>query len=155
MKITLDIDRAMDELSDNKYSNLLISPASLTTVLAIVLLGSAGKTFDEVTKALYFDFDKDVYKNSEKFHKTLGDTIMDYNEKQNKMLPIYELATGLFIQVRFFKLTKEAISIKFNSTGRFTFISLHDYHVAAIKCLIPAFSLPRYRMATQSMTNSN
>ncbi|XP_063988697.1 serpin B10-like [Diachasmimorpha longicaudata] len=104
-KFALDMNRAIDAYQrDQSMSsdrpNVVFSPVSLVATLATILLGSAGKTFDEVGKILGFYPDFDISGQSEVIHEMLGSLLASLDNKLpiNAPGPRIEFANGIFIQ---------------------------------------------------------
>ncbi|KAG7188358.1 hypothetical protein KM043_008013 [Ampulex compressa] len=73
-KFTLNVERviALDAAKFGQRDNVVFSPLSLAVSLAMVLLGSAGRTFEEVAKVLGLDTAIVFAKNSEPVHRAFG-----------------------------------------------------------------------------------
>ncbi|XP_011494012.1 PREDICTED: leukocyte elastase inhibitor [Ceratosolen solmsi marchali] len=101
-QFTLDMDRAVDNASSSSSSreNVLFSPVSLTATLAMVLLASGGKTFEEVTRILGLQSGVDISNHSEVVHRIFGLLIQEFNEdyRADKNMPQCEVAFGIFVQ---------------------------------------------------------
>ncbi|XP_044007912.1 leukocyte elastase inhibitor B-like [Aphidius gifuensis] len=79
--------------------NIVFSPTSLVETLSMVLLGSAGKTFNEVVKILGFDRDIDVSLHSEIIHRLFGLKLQSIvTNKGDKFGPQITSANGIFVQ---------------------------------------------------------
>ncbi|XP_017879538.1 leukocyte elastase inhibitor-like [Ceratina calcarata] len=75
-KFALDVER---EIHRNRgtsmieqQDNIIFSPLSITVTLAIVLAGSAGKTFEEVSRVLGLELGVDISRHSEIVHQMFG-----------------------------------------------------------------------------------
>ena len=100
---TLDMEREIYRtrsisMSD-KPDNIVFSPISLAVTLTLVLAGSAGRTFDEVSKVLGLEGGIDISRNSEIVHQMFG---MLLNQLHNKIEgspgPRIDFATAAFVQ---------------------------------------------------------
>ncbi|XP_015121093.1 serine protease inhibitor 28Dc [Diachasma alloeum] len=105
MKFALDMNHAIDadqqELSMSlNRQNVVFSPISLVATLAIVLLGSAGKTFDQVEKILGLSSDIDISSHSEIVHEMLALLLASIDTRLpiNATGPQVKFANGIFIQ---------------------------------------------------------
>ncbi|KYN00081.1 hypothetical protein ALC62_09143 [Cyphomyrmex costatus] len=102
-KFALDLDRAIDKssgtLTTNNHENVIFSPLSVSVALSLVLLGSAGKTFDEVTRILGLETGVDISQHSEIVHQMFGQllAIMNYRV-ENSNMPRVSSASGIFVQ---------------------------------------------------------
>ncbi|XP_072765358.1 serine protease inhibitor 28Dc isoform X2 [Anoplolepis gracilipes] len=104
MKFTLDLDRAIYNTKDNASvanhrENVIFSPLSVAVALSLVLLGSAGRTFDEVSRVLGLQIGVNISQHSEIVHQTFGQLldIVNYRiEGSNK--PRVDSASGVFVQ---------------------------------------------------------
>lgn len=103
-KFSLDLDRAIYKTSgtslDNRRQNVIFSPLSISITLSLVLLGSAGKTFDEVSRILGLETGVDISQHSEIVHQMFGQllAIMNYRVEGINM-PQVNSASGIFVQV--------------------------------------------------------
>lgn len=100
-KLTLDIDNAMEKSRKYNDDNLVFSPASITVTLAMVLLASSGKTFEEVAKILGLESGIDISNHSEIVHQIFGLLIQGSENSQlmNKEGPRTNFAFGIFVEV--------------------------------------------------------
>ncbi|CAL1676611.1 unnamed protein product [Lasius platythorax] len=103
MKFSLDLDKAIYNTQGtsaaNHRENVIFSPLSVAVALSLVLLGSAGRTFDEVSRVLGLETGIDISKHSEIVHQTFGQLldIANYRiEGSNK--PRVDSASGVFVQ---------------------------------------------------------
>ncbi|KYN34293.1 hypothetical protein ALC56_11400 [Trachymyrmex septentrionalis] len=102
-KFALDLDRAIDKTlsttATNSRENVIFSPLSVSVALSLVLLGSAGKTFDEVTRILGLETGIDISQHSEIVHQMFGQllTILNYRVEDSDM-PHVNSASGIFVQ---------------------------------------------------------
>ncbi|XP_011298610.1 antithrombin-III [Fopius arisanus] len=105
MNFALDMDRAIDDNQRESSvgpdrDNIVFSPVSLVATLAMVLLGSNGKTFDEVVKILGLSSGVDISGHSEMVHQMLGLLLNSIDTK----LPLtangsqVTIANGIFVQ---------------------------------------------------------
>jgi serine protease inhibitor len=102
-KFTLDMDRAIDNPSSSSHDNLLFSPISLTVTLAMVLLASAGKTFEEVARVLGLESGLDISHHSEMVHEIFGFLIQQFDEDYllDQNAPQCKVAFGIFVKVNY------------------------------------------------------
>ncbi|XP_076681441.1 leukocyte elastase inhibitor [Andrena cerasifolii] len=102
-KLTLDMEREIYRTRNTSMSyqpdNIVFSPISLAVTLTLVLAGSAGRTFDEVSKVLGLEGGVDISRNSEIVHQMFG---MLLNQLHNKIEgspgPRIDFATAAFVQ---------------------------------------------------------
>lgn len=98
-KFALDMDHAIyKNASSKKKENIVFSPLSLAGTMAIVLLASGGKTFDEVVKILGLESGVDVSRHSEVVHEMFGLLIGMVDANKNGVGPQATYANGIFIQ---------------------------------------------------------
>ncbi|KAJ8682509.1 hypothetical protein QAD02_018301 [Eretmocerus hayati] len=99
-KFALELDRAVTQKDSRTSDNFVVAPACLQISLAMILLASKGKTFDEVSRVLGFDQTTDISQHSEMFHHILSGSIKDYQTKQshNSTLPLVKFASGIFVE---------------------------------------------------------
>lgn len=104
MKFSLDLNRAIYNTKGtsvaNQRENVIFSPLSVAVALSLVLLGSAGRTFDEVSRVLGLESGVDISQHSEIVHQTFGQLLDFANyriEGSNK--PRVDSASGVFVQV--------------------------------------------------------
>lgn len=85
----------------NRRENVIFSPLSVSVALSLVLLGSAGKTFEEVTRILGLETGVDISQHSEIVHQMFGQllTILNYRIEDSNM-PRVNSASGIFVQVK-------------------------------------------------------
>lgn len=102
-KFALDIDREISKSrNQSNFENIVFSPVSLTGTLAMVLLASSGKTFQEVSKILGLESGVDISKHSEIVHQILGRLLLSSeNATKPEGYPEYKYAFGLFVDVIF------------------------------------------------------
>ncbi|XP_029172187.1 leukocyte elastase inhibitor-like isoform X2 [Nylanderia fulva] len=103
MKFSLDMDKAIyntkGTAAANNRENLIFSPLSVAVALSLVLLGSAGRTFNEVSRVLGLETGVDISQHSEIVHQTFGQLLNFINyriEGSNK--PRVDSASGVFVQ---------------------------------------------------------
>ncbi|TGZ42713.1 uncharacterized protein [Temnothorax longispinosus] len=101
-KFSLDLDRAIYKTSGTSVThreNVIFSPLSVSVALSLVLLGSAGKTFDEVARILGLETGVDISQHSEIVHQMFGQllAIMNYRVEGSN-LPRVSSASGIFVQ---------------------------------------------------------
>lgn len=102
MKFSLDLNRAIfnSEGALAHRENIIFSPLSVAVALSLVLLGSSGRTFDEVSRVLGLESGIDISQHSEIVHQTFGQLLdlVNYRiEGSNK--PRIDSASGIFVQV--------------------------------------------------------
>ncbi|KAG5321450.1 ILEU inhibitor, partial [Pseudoatta argentina] len=102
-KFALDLDRAIDKTlstsTTNNRENVIFSPLSVSVALSLVLLGSAGKTFDEVTRILGLETGIDISQHSEIVHQMFGQLLGILNYRvENSDMPHVNSASGIFVQ---------------------------------------------------------
>ncbi|XP_017760318.1 PREDICTED: uncharacterized protein LOC108550913 [Eufriesea mexicana] len=111
LKFALDVEREIYRTRSipmiKKQDNIIFSPISLTVALAIILAGSAGRTFDEATKVLGLEAGVDISRNSEIVHQMFGIML---KQLDNKMMgnpgPRIDFATATYVQDGFPILTQ-------------------------------------------------
>ncbi|XP_058795977.1 leukocyte elastase inhibitor [Phymastichus coffea] len=102
-KFTLDMDRAIEKSQVSIPDSTLFSPVSLTTTLAMVMLASSGKTFEEVARILGLESGIDVSHHSEVVHRIFGLLLNQANEmsRLHPELPQSKFAFGIFVEDQF------------------------------------------------------
>jgi len=103
-KFALDLDKAIYKTSGtlitNRHENVIFSPLSVSVALSLVLLGSAGKTFDEVSRILGLETGIDISQHSEIVHQMFGQLLAIMNYKiEGSNTPNVSSASGIFVQV--------------------------------------------------------
>ena len=103
-KFTLDMDAAIDHsqgvaIRDGDRANVIFAPLSLAGTLAMVLLGSAGVTFDQVARILGLESGVDITSHSEIVHQMLG-LLIESIQPKDVAGPRTTMISGMFIQVR-------------------------------------------------------
>jgi len=80
--------------------NVIFSPLSVSIALSLVLLGSAGRTFDEVSHVLGLEAGVDISQHSEVVHQMFGLLLsfMNYRVVDSNG-PHVNFASGIFVQV--------------------------------------------------------
>ncbi|XP_015517868.2 serine protease inhibitor 28Dc [Neodiprion lecontei] len=78
--------------------NVIFSPLSVAAALALVLLGSAGKTFEEVSTLLGFNAGVDVSRNSEIVHQMFGVLLDAISGTPGIPAPQSYFASGIFVR---------------------------------------------------------
>jgi len=87
-------------LITNRRENVIFSPLSVSVALSLVLLGSAGKTFDEVSRILGLETGIDISQHSEIVHQMFGQLLAIMNYKiEGSNTPNVSSASGIFVQV--------------------------------------------------------
>ncbi|XP_012282118.1 serine protease inhibitor 28Dc isoform X2 [Orussus abietinus] len=100
-KFALDMNRAIVKTGTiGNDTNVIFAPLGLSGALALVLLGSAGRTFDEVSRILGLETGVDISKNSEIVHQMFGVLVAAVNAKDadNSTKPQTSFASGIFVQ---------------------------------------------------------
>ncbi|XP_053986639.1 leukocyte elastase inhibitor isoform X1 [Hylaeus volcanicus] len=103
MKFALDIEREIYRTRGtsmiDQRENIVFSPISLSATMAMVLAGSAGRTFEEVSRVLGLEAGVDISRNSEIVHQMFGILL---NQLRSKIAgspgPRVDIATGAFVQ---------------------------------------------------------
>ncbi|CAK9801102.1 Uncharacterized serpin-like protein MA_2613/MA_2612 [Anthophora quadrimaculata] len=103
MKFALDMEREIYNTRGNSLigqrDNIVFSPISLAVTMAIVLAGSAGRTFEEVSRVLGFEAGVDISRNSEIVHQMFG---LLLSQLHNKIIdgpgPRVDFATASYVQ---------------------------------------------------------
>lgn len=103
LRFALNMDEAVSVARSRSVpgsrENVVFSPLSVAATLALVLLGSAGKTFEEVSTILGFDRGLDISRNSEAVHQMFGQLISAIGSGAGLPgLPETTFANGLFVQ---------------------------------------------------------
>ncbi|XP_046410123.1 serine protease inhibitor 28Dc-like [Neodiprion fabricii] len=78
--------------------NVIFSPLSVAAALALVLLGSAGKTFEEVSTLLGFNAGVDISRNSEIVHQMFGVLLDAVSGTPGIPAPQSYFASGIFVR---------------------------------------------------------
>lgn len=107
MKFALDLDRTIYNTRGTSVAslreNVIFSPLSISVALLLVLLGSAGKTFDEVSRVLGLEAGVDISRNSEVVHQMFGLLLSTVNYRvEGSNGPRVNSASGIFIQVNLY-----------------------------------------------------
>lgn len=103
-KFALNLDRAIYNSKDtsvaSRRENTIFSPLSIGVALSIVLLGSSGSTFDEVSRVLGLQTGVDISQHSEVVHQMFGMllNIVNYRVEEGNG-PRVSSASGIFVQV--------------------------------------------------------
>ncbi|XP_072938728.1 plasminogen activator inhibitor 1-like [Epargyreus clarus] len=90
-KLTVQL---LKETNDN--TNVVISPTGINGVLAMVLLGSVGRSYDELSDIL--GFSQDVLSNR-KYHEQLGQLLKDLNNNDTYSKTMY--ANAIFVDTTY------------------------------------------------------
>ncbi|XP_076177120.1 serine protease inhibitor 28Dc isoform X1 [Ptiloglossa arizonensis] len=141
MKFALDVEREIYRTQSTSMidqpDNIVFSPISLSVTLAIVLAGSAGRTFDEVSRVLGLEAGVDISRNSEVVHQMFGMLLNQlHNEITGSPGPRINFATAAFVQNGY------PILPQFESISR----NVYDTEVINV-------DFARYRKQTQEMIN--
>lgn len=101
MDVERQIYRTRDLSLMGQKDNIIFSPISLTVILAIVFAGSAGRTFNEVSKVLGLESGIDISQNSEIVHQMFGLLLTKLHTKiDGSPGPRVDFATASYIQVK-------------------------------------------------------
>lgn len=103
LKFALDVERQIYRTRDmslmGQKDNIIFSPISLTVTLAIVFAGSAGRTFNEVSKVLGLESGIDISQNSEIVHQMFGLLLTKLHTKvDGSPGPRVDFATATYVQ---------------------------------------------------------
>ncbi|XP_012233374.1 uncharacterized protein [Linepithema humile] len=103
MKFSLDLDKAIYNTRGTSVAshreNVIFSPLSISVALLLVLLGSAGRTFDEVSRVLGLEAGVDISQNSEVVHQMFGLLLSTVNYRvEGSNGPRVNSASGIFVQ---------------------------------------------------------
>lgn len=107
LKFGLDVEQEIHRTRGvsliEQRDNIVLSPTSLAAILAIVLAGSAGRTFDEASKVLGLEAGIDISQNSEVVHQMFGVLLSQLQSKESAgiLLPQLNFATAAYVQVKF------------------------------------------------------
>lgn len=107
LKFALDLDREIYKTRNTslieQQNNIVFSPISLTVALALVLAGSAGRTFNEVSKVLGLESGVDISRNSEIVHQMFGMLMSELQRNRDTaaFIPRLDFATAIYVQVEF------------------------------------------------------
>lgn len=93
------IHRTRGTTDPSARPNVIFSPLSLVGTLAMVLLGSAGMTFDEVARILGLEAGVDISGHSEIVHQMFGMLLDSVDARSNSLGPQVTMANGIFVQV--------------------------------------------------------
>ncbi|XP_032665575.1 leukocyte elastase inhibitor C isoform X3 [Odontomachus brunneus] len=105
-KFALHLDRAIYNTKDtsvaSRRENTIFSPLSIGVALSMVLLGSSGSTFNEVSRVLGLEAGVDISQNSEVVHQMFGLLLntVNYRVEEGKG-PRVSSASGIFVQEGF------------------------------------------------------
>ncbi|KAK9305795.1 hypothetical protein QLX08_003307 [Tetragonisca angustula] len=102
LKFALDLDREIYKTRNTslieQQDNIVFSPISLTVALALILAGSAGRTFNEVSKVLGLESGVDISRNSEIVHQMFGMLTRDLQRNRDTEIPRLDFATAIYVQ---------------------------------------------------------
>lgn len=101
---SLDLDKAIYDTRDRSTAiqdeNVVFSPLSISVALAMVLAGSAGRTFDEVSRVLGLQSGVDISRHSEIVHRMFGQMLATLNHRvEENNGPRVNSASSIFVQV--------------------------------------------------------
>ncbi|XP_014484527.1 PREDICTED: leukocyte elastase inhibitor-like isoform X2 [Dinoponera quadriceps] len=102
-KFSLDLDRAIYNVRGSSAAshreNTIFSPLSISVALSMVLLGSAGNTFSEVSRVLGLEAGVDISQHSEVVHQMFGLLLNIVNYRvEGGNGPRVSSASGIFVQ---------------------------------------------------------
>ncbi|XP_011143492.1 alpha-2-antiplasmin isoform X2 [Harpegnathos saltator] len=106
-KFTLDLDKAIynskeTSAASRNRQNSIFSPLNIGAALSVVLLGSAGRTFDEVSRVLGLETGVDISQHSEIVHQMFGLLLNTVNYRVAEGNgPRVSTASGIFVQEGF------------------------------------------------------
>ena len=107
MKFSLDLDRAISNTRGTSVAshreNIIFSPLSISVALLLVLLGSSGRTFDEISRVLGLEVGVDISRNSEAVHQMFGLLLSTVHHRiEGSNGPRVNSASGIFVQVNLY-----------------------------------------------------
>ncbi|XP_046734166.1 serine protease inhibitor 28Dc [Diprion similis] len=102
-QFALRVDEAVSTLQSRGISagnqeNVVFSPLSVAAALSLVLLGSAGKTFEEVSTVLGFNAGVDISRNSEIVHQMFGILLNSISGTSGLPATQSYFASGVFVR---------------------------------------------------------
>lgn len=105
VKFTLDTERTIYRTqgvtTTGEPDNIIFSPISLAVTMAIILAGSAGRTFDEVSRVLGLESGVDISQHSEVVHLMFSELLMQLrNRIDGSSGPRIDFATASYVQVK-------------------------------------------------------
>ncbi|XP_044748515.1 serine protease inhibitor 28Dc isoform X2 [Coccinella septempunctata] len=116
MKLTVAVNKVITSQSSNQYNNIVFAPVSMAASLALVLLGSNGKTYQEISTLLGFATGvPDLDKKSQIVHEQFGKMIVKLEKTSGFIIGSQvNFATAIFVQNNFpirniYKNTAESI----------------------------------------------
>ncbi|XP_003706537.2 leukocyte elastase inhibitor [Megachile rotundata] len=143
VKFTLDMEtniyKTQSVTITGQQDNIIFSPISLAVTMAIVLAGSAGRTFDEVSKVLGLESGVDISQKSEIVHLMFGQLLNQLLTRiEGSPGPRIDFATASYVQDgypirRQFELLSEAIyknaviNVDFARNGRAAQIAINQW----------------------------
>ncbi|PSN52045.1 hypothetical protein C0J52_04526 [Blattella germanica] len=100
LQFALQMDYVLRESDkSHTYDNLVFSPVNIASALAMVMLGSAGKTFEEITTVLGLVSGVDISANSDEVHYHFGKLIRKLQAHPGEAMSTYiAMAGGVFVQ---------------------------------------------------------
>lgn len=102
LKFSLDLDKAIyntNGATTSRRDNVVFSPLSVSVALSLVLLGSAGRTFNEVSHVLGLEAGVDISQHSEIVHQMFGLLLSFVNYRvDGSNGPRVNSASGIFVQ---------------------------------------------------------
>lgn len=103
IKFSLDVEREIYRTKGTslieQQDNIVFSPISIAVALAIVLAGSAGRTFNEVSRVLGLESGVDISRNSEVVHQMFGLLMSQlHSNLASSEGPRLDFATAAFVQ---------------------------------------------------------
>ncbi|XP_012255631.2 leukocyte elastase inhibitor-like [Athalia rosae] len=102
MRFALNMDNAVSTSRARYFpgsrENTVFSPLSIAVALSLVLLGSAGKTHEEVANILGLNAGVDVSRNSEVVHQMFGVLLDSVSNKPGTSGTELSFASGIFVK---------------------------------------------------------
>ncbi|XP_018573796.1 serine protease inhibitor 28Dc-like [Anoplophora glabripennis] len=98
-KLTLAVNKALNQQTGSNRDNVVFAPVSIAGALALILLGSNGKTFQEITSVLGLATGIDIESRSLQVHEQFG-RMIDKLERTSgfSMGQQVNFAAGVFVQ---------------------------------------------------------
>ncbi|XP_044254319.1 serine protease inhibitor 28Dc [Tribolium madens] len=72
LKLTVAMEKALIASSPNNYESIVFAPVNIAGALALVLLGSNGKTFEEISAIMGLATGVDIHNKSQLVHEQFG-----------------------------------------------------------------------------------
>lgn len=101
-KLTLAVNKALNQQIGNSRDNVVFAPVSIAGALALILLGSNGKTFQEITSVLGLATGIDIESRSLQVHEQFG-RMIDKLERTSgfSMGQQVNFAAAVFVQTNY------------------------------------------------------